>query len=73
MSALAGSTYELRVREHLDGHWSALLADLSITHNDDGTTTLTGQVRDQAQLYGVLGCLRDLGITLLSLRTLHHR
>jgi hypothetical protein len=28
---------------------------------DDGTTTLTGHVVDQAELFGLFGRLRDLG------------
>jgi hypothetical protein len=31
-----------------------------------GETTLTGEVVDQAQLHGLLGRLRDLGIELVS-------
>ena len=38
----------------------------------DGTTNLTGQVVDQAQLHGVLARIRDLGVPLLTLRTLDH-
>lgn len=64
------STYELRVDGHLDDHWSAWLGDLSIARHDDGTSTLTGLVADQAQLHGLLSALRDMGVTLLSLRVL---
>jgi hypothetical protein len=63
-------TYEFRVDGHLDDHWSAWLGELVITRHDDGTSTLAGPVADQAQLHGLLARLRDLGITLLSLRTL---
>ena len=64
------STYELRVDGHLDDHWSAWLGNLSIARDDDGTSTLTGAVVDQAQLHGLLAALRDMGVTLLSLRVL---
>jgi hypothetical protein len=64
------STYELRVDGHLDDHWSAWLGNLSIARDDDGTSTLTGLVADQAQLHGLLAALRDMGATLLSLRVL---
>jgi hypothetical protein len=64
------STYELRVDGHLDDHWSAWLGNLSIARDDDGTSTLTGPVADQAQLHGLLAALRDMGVTLLSLRVL---
>jgi hypothetical protein len=62
------TTYELRVEGHLDPHWAGVLGGLSLCHADDGTTTLTGPVADQAQLHGVLAGLRDMGATLLSVQ-----
>jgi len=75
-SSAAGSdqtgtaTYEIRVAGHLDDHWAATLDDLTLVRLDDGTTSLTGPVIDQAQLHGVLARIRDLGVPLLTLRTL---
>ena len=57
---------DIRVEGHLDDHWSERLGGLTVTRNADGTTTLTGRLADQAQLYGVLSGLRDIGATLLS-------
>jgi RimJ/RimL family protein N-acetyltransferase len=64
------ATYEIRVTGHLDHHWSERLAHLTLVPHDDGTTALTGPIVDQAQLHGVLAAIRDLGVTLLSFRTL---
>jgi hypothetical protein len=64
-------TYQFRVAGHLDDRWSAWFGELTISRDDDGTCTLTGPVADQAQLHGVLARLRDIGATLVSLRTLH--
>ncbi len=61
--------YSIRVESHLDAHWSPRLADLAITHNQDGTTTLTGPLVDQAQLHSVLTMLRDINAVLLDLRS----
>ncbi len=58
--------YVLRVGGHLDPHWSAWFAGLALAHDDDGTTTLTGAVADQAELHGILSRIRDLGVTLIS-------
>ena len=58
--------YQIRVKGHLDHHWSGRLNDLTLTHDEDGTTLLTGPILDQAALYGVLLKLRDLGVPLLS-------
>jgi hypothetical protein len=63
-------TYEFRVEGHLDDHWSACFENVTIACHDDGTTTLTGPIADQAQLHGVLARFRDIGVTLLSLRRL---
>jgi hypothetical protein len=58
--------YELRVAGRLDPHWSAWFGGLSLTHQDDGNTSLTGTVTDQAELHGLLAKIRDLGVTLIS-------
>jgi hypothetical protein len=62
--------YQLRVDGHLDTHWSAWFDDLALRLGHDGTTTLTGLVEDQSQLHGLLAKVRDLGLTLISLRVL---
>jgi hypothetical protein len=61
-------TYAIRVDGHLDDHWSGWFGGLTLTHNGDGTSTLTGSAADQAQLHGILARLRDIGATLLDLR-----
>jgi hypothetical protein len=58
--------YAIRVGGHLDDHWAAWWGDLALTHEEDGTTTLTGPVCDQAELHGLLMKVRDLGVTLVS-------
>jgi hypothetical protein len=63
------TTYAIRVDGQLDDHWSAWLGDLDITRHDDGTTTITVSVADQAQLHGVLARLRDIGAVITELRT----
>jgi RimJ/RimL family protein N-acetyltransferase len=65
----APTTYAIRVDGHLDDHWSAWLGELDLTRDDDGTTTVTVSVADQAQLHGVLAGLRDIGAVLTELRT----
>ena len=58
--------YRLRVDGHLDQRWSAWFDDLTLTPENDGTTSLSGAVADQAELHGLLTKIRDLGITLIS-------
>jgi hypothetical protein len=62
----APTCYTLRVDGHLDHHWSAWFGDLTLIHEDDGTTSLSGLVSDQAELHGLLVKVRDLGVTLIS-------
>jgi RimJ/RimL family protein N-acetyltransferase len=62
------TTYEIRVDGHLDDHWSVWLGDLTVSRECDGTSNLTAQVVDQAQLHGLLAGLRDIGATLLEVR-----
>jgi hypothetical protein len=61
---------EIRVKGHIDGHWSNWLADLRVAYGDHGETILTGSVADQAALYGVIAKLRDLGLDLVSVNRL---
>ncbi len=62
--------YRLRVEGHLDEHWAAWFDGLTLTHEDDGTTSLSGVVADQAALHGLLMKVRDLGITLISVEAI---
>jgi hypothetical protein len=51
------TTYAIRVKGHLDDHWSTWLGELDILRGEDGSSTVTVPVADQAQLHGVLsGC-----------------
>jgi RimJ/RimL family protein N-acetyltransferase len=59
----------IRDQGHLDDHWSAWLGEPGLTRGDDGSTTVTVSVADQAQLHGVLAGLRDIGAVITDLRT----
>jgi hypothetical protein len=64
--------YELRLSGHLDPRWETWFEGLTLTREPDGTTTLRGEVVDQAALHGLLGRVRDLGLTLLSVEAAPH-
>jgi hypothetical protein len=66
----ASERYRIRIDAHLDASWSAWFDGLTITQHDDGTSSLVGELVDQAALYGLLGRLRDLGASLLSVQRL---
>ncbi len=58
--------YEIKVRGHLDPHWSDRFGGLELTHLADNETLLTGSLPDQAALHGLLELVRDLNLTLIS-------
>ena len=62
--------YRIRVQGVLAESWSERLGGMRITTEelkDHGSSTaLVGQIRDQAELSGVLNTLYDLHMTLLS-------
>lgn len=60
---------EIRVKGKIDLHWSEWLEGLEIIHAGEDETLLTGQIVDQATLYGILKKLRDLGLQLLLVKT----
>ena len=65
---MTAQRYRVKVTGHLDDHWAVWLGgDWTLRRDSDGTTTLNGEVEDQAQLHGLLTGLRDIGTTLLSL------
>jgi hypothetical protein len=56
---------EIRVKGRIDERWSEWLDGLSIMHTDQDVTILSGELADQAALYGLIAKLRDLGLPLL--------
>ena len=58
--------YQIRIKGHLGRQWTDWFEGLAITLEDNGETLLTGQVVDQAALYGLLKKVRDVGMPLLS-------
>ena len=62
--------YRIRVDGHLDDHWSGWFDGLTLTHESDGTTSISGVVSDQAALHGMLMKVRDLGVTLISVEVI---
>lgn len=59
--------YEIKIKGHLDPHWSDWLAGMQLTYCLEGDETLlAGSLADQSALHGVLERIRDLNLTLLS-------
>ena len=60
---------EICVEGHLDLTWAEWLDGFTLTHTEQGETILTGKVKDQAALYGLIAKLRDLGVKLVSVNS----
>ena len=64
-SAADPRTYRLVIKGCLSDRMAFAFTDLNVEARA-GETELTGDFADQAQLYGVIDRLRDLGIELVS-------
>jgi hypothetical protein len=58
--------YEIRLKGHLETRWAAWLDEMTLRHEHDGSTVLSGPVIDQAALHGLLQKVRDIGLPLVS-------
>ena len=59
--------YQIKLKGHLDPRHEEWLEGFSIELQPNGESILTGQVADQAALYGLLFRIRDLGTPLLAI------
>lgn len=63
--------YEIRLEENLDNRWSGWFEGMEIIpiiEGDRAGSLLRGCLPDQAALFGLLGRVRDLNLTLLEVR-----
>ena len=60
------SHYQIRVKGHFDQTLAEWFAPLVLINQPNGEATLTGPVRDQAELYGILLKLNNLNFALIA-------
>lgn len=58
--------YQIEIDDLLDARWQDWFEGFTITPLADGHTLLTGPVRDQSALHGVLKKISNLGLVLIS-------
>ena len=58
--------YEIRVKGHLDQHWSDWFGGMTVTNEVNGDTVISGSVVDQAALHSLLIKIYNLNLTLIS-------
>jgi hypothetical protein len=65
--------YRLRLQGRVNASWSDWLADTEVHFdviNSAILTVVTGTVRDQSALFGLLSFVRDLGVLLISVEVI---
>lgn len=65
--------FQIRVKGILGSGWSDWFDDFTIAPQANGETLLTGPVRDQAALHGLLDRIRDIRLPLLSVQRLEFK
>jgi hypothetical protein len=62
------SFYEFRVEGHLTDGWSDWFEGLAVQDEPNGETKLSGELVDQAALFGVLNKIQALNLILISVK-----
>ena len=70
-----GGIYEIRIKGLLDDHWGEWFEGMTLRKQenaeaDQDFTLIIGPIADQPALHGLLAKIRDLNLTLISVRTL---
>jgi len=60
--------YQIRIKNHLDETWIHWFFPLVVVNEANGEATLTGAVRDQAELHGLLDRVFELNLSLLGVK-----
>jgi hypothetical protein len=65
--------YEIRLAGRLDARWAGWFDRLTVSHEGDGISVISGPIADQAALHGLLQRVRDLGLPLVSVTQVDDR
>ena len=67
---MAGQTeqlsYEIKIKGELDPLWMEWFENLTLAHDCEGNTVLTGPIVDHTALHSILLKIRDLNLKLIS-------
>ena len=68
-----GEIYEIKIKGLLDDHWKEWFEGMQLGNVSNGETgqectLITGLIADQPALHGLLAKIRDLNLTLISVR-----
>ena len=57
--------YEIVIKGHFDKNWDEWFEGMKVSPLPDGETQISGNIKDQSQLHGIINKIRDLGILLV--------
>jgi hypothetical protein len=63
--------YEIKVQGELDPVWEAWFKELTLTHDCEGNTVLSGPIVDHTALHSILLKIRDLNLKLISVNKIN--
>jgi hypothetical protein len=66
-----GGFFEIHIKGHLDESWSDWVEGLDVQLLDNGEMLLSGHIRDQAALMGILNRLYNLNLVILSMNEIN--
>ena len=58
--------YEIVVKGHVDKNWIKSYGGIKVEHRTNGNTVLSGPIKDQSALHGILSRIRDMNLTLVN-------
>ena len=58
----------IKIQGHLDKEWKNSFEGMEISYEGD-STILIGNLKDEAQMHGVLNIIRDLNLKLISINS----
>lgn len=67
------SFFEIHVKGHLDKSWTDWFDGMEVKLLDNGEMVLSGHIRDQAELMGILSRLNGLNLTLISVNEVNQK
>ena len=63
--------YEIKVQGELDPVWEEWFEELTLTHDREGNTVLSGPIVDHTALHSILLKIRDLNLKLISVNEIN--
>lgn len=63
--------YEIHIQGHLQDRWAEQFYGLTLTREEDGSTTLSGSLPDQTALHSILQKINDMNLRLISVKEIN--